>query len=260
MKIKNGDIIGIIGNVGSGKGTITDFIRHHFNTRNNLSGYVEDDNCKVINFADNLKQVISYLFGVPLIYLYDRKTKDELYYCFKNKALYTKELANKYNLTIIDNISINADYSLKFNNDNTNLHLFEDLLNRDDVIIKLRTFLQIFGTDICRYLFGNNIWINRALDKLDGTKINIIGDIRFYDEYKAIIDFHCRADKYFIKIVNTNPICKKYNHVSETNMNDKIEKGLVKAHIVTWDGNNHHQLCEDIIKIIDKIEADGEAE
>lgn len=260
MEIKKGDIIGIIGNVGSGKGTIIDFLKFHFNTRTEISDYFEDDNCNVINFADNLKQVVSYLFGVSLTYLYDRKAKDEFYYCFKNKALYIKEFAEKHNFTIVDNISVDLDHNLKFNNDNSNIYLFEDLLNRDDIVIKLRTFLQIFGTNICRGLFGNNIWINRTLDKLDGTKINIIGDVRFYDEYKAIIDFHCRGNKYFIKIVNTNPICKKYNHISETDMNSRIEKGLVKAHIVTWDGNNHHQLCEDIIKLIDKIEADGKTE
>lgn len=258
MKIEKGDIIGIIGNVGSGKGTIVDFLKVYLNTKDKVSNYFGDDNCNVINFADNLKQVISYLFGVSLTYLYDRKAKDEFYYCFKNKALYIKEFAENHNFTIVNNISIDPNYNLKFNNDDSNIYSFEDLLNRDDIVIKLRTFLQVFSTDLCKRLFGDNIWINRVLDKLDGTKINIIGDIRFYNEYKAIIDFHCKANKYFIRIVNTNPICKKYNHVSETNMNDKIEKGLVKAHIVTWDGNDYHQLCEDVIKIIDKIEADGE--
>lgn len=230
ITIKKGSIIGIIGQVGAGKGTIIDIIRNLTNNPMQATW----GNTNILNFGDNLKKVLSIMFNIKLEYFYDRKCKDELYYNIRSRTFISKtEDENSKTYTFVDN--------LRLNNANNRFYIYYhglikyiDIVNDPFVCIKLRELLQLFGTNICKRLFGRNIWINSTLTNYKIDMVNIIGDIRFQEEIDAIKDI--APDIHIIKIVNTNSICKKYNHSSENVLNLDADMSFV------WDGNDINYL------------------
>lgn len=156
-------IIGLIGNIGSGKTTIASILTKQYN-------YEE------IIFSDPLKQ-IGLIFG------------------FEHHQLYGTQLEKN---------EINKKRG-----------------------ISGRTFLQKFGTDICRDILPNifptfeRIWIKLAEEKLINSKSKniIFSDCRFYDEVELIK----KHGGMIVKIVNECNECNStdrstsevHNHSSE---------------------------------------------
>lgn len=230
ITIKKGSIIGIIGQVGAGKGTIIDIIRNLTNNPMQATW----GNTNILNFGDNLKKVLSIMFNIKLEYFYDRKCKDELYYNIRSRTFISKtEDENSKTYTFVDHLrlnNINNRFYIYYNG----LFKYIDIVNDPFVCIKLRELLQLFGTNLCKTLFGKNIWVNSTLTNYKIDMVNIIGDIRFQEEIDAIKDI--APDIHIIKIVNTNSICKKYDHPSENILNLDADISFV------WDGNDINYL------------------
>lgn len=49
-----------------------------------------------------------------------------------------------------------------------------------------RKFLQLFGTEFCRKLFKDDIWVRKAFDRYNPNKHTIITDVRFDNEARYI--------------------------------------------------------------------------
>lgn len=229
ITIKKGSIIGIIGQVGAGKGTVINILGEIIN--NPYNKYWAKSN--ILNFGDNLKKVLSIMFNINIDYLYDRECKDELYYNIRSRTFISKTDEDSKSYTFVDN--------LRLNNANNRFYIYYhglikyiDIVNDPFVCIKLRELLQLFGTNICKRLFGRNIWINSTLTNYKIDMVNIIGDIRFQEEIDAIKDI--APDVHIIKIVNTNSICKKYDHPSENVLNLDADMSFV------WDGDDINYL------------------
>lgn len=174
------------------------------------------------------------MFNIKLDYLYDRECKDEFYYNIRSRKFVSKtEDENSKTYTFVDNLRLNKDnrfYYIYW----SSLIRYVDIVNDPFVCIKLRELLQLFGTNICKKLFGRNIWINSTLTNYKIDMVNIIGDIRFQEEIDAIKDI--APDVHIIKIVNTNSICKKYDHPSENVLNLDADMSFV------WDGDDINYL------------------
>ena len=77
--------------------------------------------------------------------------------------------------------------------------------------------MQIFGTDICREMFHDDIWVDATFKKIeqDGVKIAIIADVRFPSEVNAIKN---RPKYRMVRLGKT--IDSSDNHASETSLDD----------------------------------------
>jgi len=50
---------------------------------------------------------------------------------------------------------------------------------------EVRRLLQVFGTEVGRKQFGENFWVQKAFDKIEGNKI-VFSDVRFPNEAREI--------------------------------------------------------------------------
>jgi len=89
-----------------------------------------------------------------------------------------------------------------------------NMLWRDNVLMTAREVMQVFGSNICRKMYGN-CWAEATLRKIQDTKPDyaFITDARFPNE----IDTFLELDPIVIRL-NRNPFDSK--HVSETAMDD----------------------------------------
>lgn len=188
-------IIGITGAKNSGKDTIASMINYIFAigvTRATYGDYlikkVKIDNTnadRVVHFADNMKDAMSIIFGIPRCTFNDRQKKDNAYWDYFNKIF----------VSFADVIRDDKAFVIH----NTD-ELYEDATladvitwcNKEDkhLYIKIRTLMQYFGTDICRRFIDENIWIRSAMVKIANVaaarRLCIIPDVRFANEAEAI--------------------------------------------------------------------------
>lgn len=188
-------IIGIAGAKNSGKDTIASMINYIFAvgiTRATYGDYlikkVKIDNThadRIVHFADNMKDVMSIMFGIPRCVFDDRQKKDNAYWDYFNKTFvnFADVLRDDNAFIIYDIKELNNETSLADNikyciKDNRNLY------------IKIRTLMQYFGTDICRTFMDEDIWVRSAIVKIANIaatrRLCIIPDVRFANEAEAI--------------------------------------------------------------------------
>lgn len=109
-----------------------------------------------------------------------------------------------------------------------------------------REFLQIIGTDACRKLIDDDIWIKRLKIELDKQKKSniVISDIRFPNEAKEVK----KMGGILIKITNSNiQLTKSSLHISE----QLIEQINYDYHIENNDSIQNYY--NNIDKLITKI-------
>lgn len=187
MKIHN-IIIGIGGVKGSGKDTVASMINYIVNTTPEdctYNKYVKNKNVSdayfdihIIHFAEVLKFVVSKIYNIPIKLFNSRKYKDDYWYFIKDNIWYAEgNIPSNYTKITIEDL---AKYPLSYYLNSYN----------DQCVIKIRTLLQYFGTNICREYLSNNIWINncikRAIDINEKYGYCIIPDVRFQDEADTI--------------------------------------------------------------------------
>lgn len=184
-------IIGVHGVKNSGKDTVASMINYIFAIGVTKASYQEwvlkrkkYDNTyedRIIHFADPLKEVLSNIYNIPIGCFYDRTYKDEMYYNLKSGRFVKYNIRDK-----ADDIEIVTIERLE------NAFLSSIVKNSGDkkVYIKLRTLMQYFGTNICRTIFNDNIWISSAItkmvDKALARRLCLVPDVRFNNEAEAI--------------------------------------------------------------------------
>lgn len=188
-------IIGIAGAKNSGKDTIASMINYIFAvgvTRATYGDYlikkVKIDNTnadRVVHFADNMKDAMSIIFGIPRCTFNDRQKKDNAYWDYFNKTF----------VSFADVIRDNDAFVI---HDTDELYYTKPLSKmiksameeHRHLYIKIRTLMQYFGTDICRYFLDENIWIRSTMVKVANIaaarRLCIIPDVRFANEADAI--------------------------------------------------------------------------
>lgn len=183
-------IVGVKGTKGSGKDTVASMIHYIMAvgvTAANMDGWeIYDKSPKdeldapTLHFADKIKDDLSVIFGINRECFDDAKYKDELYYHFKTGAFIknTDIVCPVKELTIDDlEMATLAEWRLD---------------NKDECIIKLRTLMQYYGTDIMRNHVGVDVWIRTCINKAIQFKnyygYAVIGDVRYNNENNAIYD------------------------------------------------------------------------
>lgn len=200
-------IIGIAGNINSGKDTVASMLLYiHTVGKNNAKyrdwitkrmAYDNSFKHKIVHFAYVIKSNLADIFCIDVDYFNNRKFKDELwYYPSTGKFIEDKELKSYYNKITLDNFD-------EFNANNPN-H-----------VIKLRTLIQTYA-EKCKEMFGELVWckttINQAYWVNQAHKICVIPDVRFHNESLSI-----RANNGIVIKINRLDNTIKSNHVSENN-------------------------------------------
>lgn len=179
--------------------------------------FTNPDTENIFHFADGIKDCISAMFNIRRVFLDNNYIKDNCYYSFKNRLIINNNVINKLKETsdviIISNID---EYKSMLSNGNFAL-LFTGKLN---VFVSIRFLLQYFGTELMRNIFGENVWVNKTIDKINDHFIlndyAIIADMRFKNEYDEIVKY-CKTEGihyrtfYVINDIHLN----NDNHISE---------------------------------------------
>ena len=138
----------------------------------------------IFHFADALKDSISIIFGIDRELLDNREYKDNKYYCMATNSFIDKNTVDKRYFKVID---INDFYEKNLND------IINETLPTGQVpIFTLRTLMQYFGTDLCRKLLFNTVWIRSTLSAVStrfehsAEKFLAIADCRFDEEIRAV--------------------------------------------------------------------------
>ena len=181
-------IVGIKGNKGSGKDTVANMIRYIMSvgvTAANMNGWEiynkspkDELDVPIRHFADKLKDDLSVIFGIPRENFDSSEFKDEKYYHFRSGGFIKK---------INGVISVNEITLTDLSHDNlAGLRA----IYKDDCVIKLRTLMQYYGTEVMRNQIGTDVWIrstiNTAILDKNYYGFAVIADVRFYNEWQAV--------------------------------------------------------------------------
>lgn len=212
-------IIGIAGELNSGKDTLASMINYIFAkgvTQVNYSEWLTQKvkydlsyKHRITHFADPMKDCLSIMYNIPREYFDDRIKKDKEWYCIKEQRFLSANSSGsiKYHKVYIEDITGKKTLS----------EVIESIEKYDIIaIIKLRTLMQYFGTEIGRKQLGNDLWINatmgRAADIAERNGICIIPDVRFKNEWQAITGNLLYGQDIEIRRYNLDQI----DHSSET--------------------------------------------
>ena len=203
MKTK---LIAVAGKKGSGKDTVISMI-HYINTVGTIAsyeGWVKRNasltgslSLVKVAFADPLKDILARMFQIPRAYFDDRTHKDLTYFCPHTGKFVTWADIPKFNYLYIGR----EEYDL---------FEFADFINSElkvkgkYIVLKLREIMQYFGTDICRKILGEDIWINITENTikylLKVHNICYVSDVRYKNEADSI----CELNGRIIKVVRND--------------------------------------------------------
>jgi len=193
-------IISISGKARSGKDTISDILVKYY-------GY------RKISWADPMKMILSEALSIDLEDFYS-DTKDDA-----REVAISAENAVK----ILDILT--ETYGEVDNYTNVRLSL------QNTTHKSIRELLQWFGTNICRDMIDNEIWIKITLDSLDPSDLIVIPDARMYNEREAISKLGG------VKILVQRDTGISDNHVSENQLGNYkdydviVENDSCRAHL-----------------------------
>lgn len=191
-------IIGIGGNKGSGKDTISDILVRQYKV-------------KKIALADPLKELLAKHTYIPLADFYDPKKKDELF----NIPF---EFLPHEILNLTEDLICNMSPRdiCNFDLDEVDKALF------NLSAISIRDLLQKFGTNICRKLIDPDIWLKinkKRIEELTGDIV--ICDLRFPNERQMVRDIGGTLIKVKRPIINND------SHESENQIGDDSEYDII---------------------------------
>jgi len=144
------------------------------------------DEVNIISFAEPIKKIASELFEISLEDLDDYKNDNDLY------GIEIKVYPDNQ-----------APCTIKYTN--------------------FRKILQKLGTEAIKPIFGNNVWADQAVKKVQDNEKEwtIIPDFRFISEYEQIkkLGKANQIDVYTVNIFNSD-LPEPDNHPSETELRD----------------------------------------
>lgn len=219
-------IFGLIGLKGSGKSTaakMLHFLHSNASLYHTYRNYKEVDvnnaHLNIFAFGDNLKDFIANIFNIPRSYFDDREYKEKLYNPCTGSFKDLKELKNGESIITLERAMVYAS-------NNRFSFTLENLRNRPNFYIKLRTLLQVIGNDVCKSTFGNSIWIYPIINKIKNRDFSIVDGVRFKEEIKALEPLNT----IFIKLINSK-YSKSDDHISE------IDISAYEQFEIQYDGN-----------------------
>lgn len=222
MDLRKRIIVGVKGTKGSGKDTIASMIHYIMavgTTSANMDGWEIYDKSKkdeldvpTIHFADKIKDDLSLAFNISRECFDDSKYKDEMYYHFRTGAFIKKiDCTVPIEEINIDKLSINTLAELRSQ-------------NHDDCIIKLRTLMQYYGTEVMRNHIGTDIWVRSTINKAIQFKnyygYAVIGDVRYDNEAKAIYDIGGKI--IYVNRFGNNTVKEHTSEIINTDMKDIV--------------------------------------
>ena len=189
MDLQKRVIVGVKGTKGSGKDTVADMIRYIMaagTTQASYDNYIwftknrdGELDVPILHFADKIKDDLSLILNINRGCFDDGKYKDELYYHFTTGSFITEKNVKFGNIFLITNEILN------------NVTLAQIRLEyKDDCVIKLRTLMQYYGTEVMRNHIGKEVWVNSTINKAiqlrDYYGFAVIADVRFVNEWQAV--------------------------------------------------------------------------
>lgn len=189
MNINKRFIVGIKGRKGSGKDTVASMIHYIMaagTTQASFDGWEKYDKSEkddldvpTRHFADKIKDDLSFIFGINRRCFDNNDYKDNKYYLFQNKTFTTlKEQKD----------NPRAEITLKDLQENTLAKWRESY--GDNCVIKLRTLMQYYGTELIRHNIGSQVWVDGLIQTAIKDKnyygYAVIADVRYLNEANAI--------------------------------------------------------------------------
>ena len=240
-------IIGLAGNKNCGKDTVASMINYIFAvgvTKAKYSDWVlkrasydETYKDRIVHFADNLKDCLSIIYGIPRRYFDDRQYKDEMYYSFATGKFVAKQSVEQYK----QHYNIITNEVLKHSSLKDEFETYNELHH----VITLRTLMQYFGTEVCRYNLGHNVWIKSAIGKIADVAISrrlcIVPDVRFTNEVAAI---HKDNPSLYGRVVRIN------RNIDNTGKHDYHDSEII-AFSTDYSINNNGTISELFFNVLD---------
>lgn len=188
MNLRKRFIVGIKGRKGSGKDTVASMIHYIIAAGTTLANFdnwekfskspYDELDVPTRHFADKIKDDLSFIFGINRECFDDSDYKDNKYYHFKTKSFIA---ANHLN-------DILPEITLEDLKQNTLAKWIENYNN--DCIIKLRTLMQYYGTELIRNNIGSQVWVDGLIQTAIKDKnyygYAVIADVRYPNEANAI--------------------------------------------------------------------------
>ena len=123
-----------------------------------------------VSFAGSLKEMLAVLLRVPIEKFEDRDFKENIFVDFNDLTFHRREDLKKYQ------ILSDSKFSRKVK---------EMSIDVRANMLSIRQLLQYWGTEICRFYLGKNIWTLATLKNAKNQDI-IISDLRFKNEANAV--------------------------------------------------------------------------
>lgn len=205
-------LIAISGLANSGKDTAASMLHYILNAPKcfqtywwyeHLKKWPFKNKWKVTAFAKPLKQTLAIILNKSEDWFEDRDHKENYYVNLSSLKVYSKDC-------------LQSDILLSENKFQKIIKSEEPLDNEN--LISIRQLMQYYGTSICRKYFGEDIWINATLNKIESNMI--ISDCRFKNE--------------FIKIKENSGIVIYINRPSATIGNHQSERECVEMYHNNW--------------------------
>lgn len=189
MDLRKRVIIGIKGRKGSGKDTVASMIHYIMGAGTSYATYdgwefsnkqkKDELDVPTRHFADKIKDDLSFIFGINRECFDNSDYKDNKYYLFQNKTFTTlKEQKD----------NPRHEITLKDLQENTLAKWRESY--GDNCVIKLRTLMQYYGTELIRNNIGSQVWIDGLIQTAIKDKnyygYAVIADVRYINESCAI--------------------------------------------------------------------------
>lgn len=240
-------IIGLAGNKNCGKDTVASMINYIFAvgiTKAKYSDWVlkrasydETYKDRIVHFADNLKDCLSIIYGIPRRYFDDRQYKDEMYYSFATGKFVAKQSVEQYK----QHYNIITNEVLKHSSLKDEFETYNELPH----VITLRTLMQYFSTEVCRENLGHNVWIKSAIGKIADVAISrrlcIVPDVRFTNETAAI---HKDNPSLYGRVVRIN------RNIDNTGKHDYHDSEII-AFSTDYSINNNGTISELFFNVLD---------
>lgn len=189
MDLRKRVIIGIKGRKGSSKDTVASMIHYIIaagTTQANFDDWEKYDKSEkddldvpTRHFADKIKDDLSFIFGINRECFDNSDYKDNKYYCFELKAFLSEKMLKEVP---------RAEITLEDLKENTLANWRESY--KDTCVIKLRTLMQYYGTELIRHNIGSQVWVDGLIQTAIKDKnyygYAVIADVRYPNEANAI--------------------------------------------------------------------------
>jgi hypothetical protein len=133
-----------------------------------------------VNFADNLKEMCSYAFGIPIEYFYDNVLKDTVFY---GPIVITSAHIDLLNTFIAK----------------THQFQLSKLPHLGEQIVSPRTLMQYVGADMIRKAYcPYNAEV--TLNRMHGIQDIVCADVRFRNELECLQELAADREDYLLSI------------------------------------------------------------